>query len=70
VPSLAVDLAEFAPIASLRERAAEGTLMEPFVVLAIAAVLLVVFYVVWANRSKRSQSSGQRELPTDRDQGR
>jgi hypothetical protein len=28
--------------------------MEPFVILAIAAVALIVFYIVWNNRSRQT----------------
>jgi hypothetical protein len=28
--------------------------MEPFAILAIAAVVLIVFYLVWSNRSRKS----------------
>lgn len=30
--------------------------MEPFVILAIAAVALIVFYIVWSNRSRQTET--------------
>lgn len=30
--------------------------MEPFVILAIAAIAVVVFFLVWNNRSRQSRS--------------
>jgi hypothetical protein len=43
--------------------------MEPYVILAIAAVALIVFYIVWSNRSRRTRTPPEdSRRRTDREQ--
>jgi hypothetical protein len=40
----------------------KGTFMEPFVILAIAAVILVIFVVMWQQRTSRATERTTTEL--------
>jgi hypothetical protein len=39
--------------------------MEPYILIAIAAVALVVFYLVWNSRSRQNETGTQRETRAD-----
>jgi hypothetical protein len=43
--------------------------MEPYIILVIAAVALIVFYIVWSNRSRQTGTPPENsQRHTDREQ--